>query len=409
MTPLWLAIPLLVLATLSLGLAVYWTVASVKILQNLRRLPTARDGVGLIAEHPARDPVCVVVPAHNEAARIAELIASLRAQRGVELRVVLALDRCTDGTAEVCRRAIGGDARFELVEIAECPADWAGKVHAVWAGVTRSAGARDAGYLLCSDADCRFEPDAIAASVALLEARGLGLLSLFSTLTSRSWYERLVQPAAAFELARQYPLLRANEPDPAERRPFANGQFLLFTREAYDRIGGHESVKGELLEDIALSRAIARAGLGGGLLLAGGMVRCAMYDTWAAFRRGWKRIYTESANRRAERLVSNGWRLRLVGAGLPAAAVACFALAHFVPTADQPLRAVVQLAPELGLIAWLVGTLLAYLPAGAKWWAAPLHPFGAWATGGLLIQAGRDLKRGMPTSWGGREYARPVR
>ena len=201
------------------------------------------------------------VPAHNESRVIAGLIRSLRTETYPQLRVVLALDRCTDDTASLARAGIAGDARFEIVEIDLCPADWAGKVHAVHSGVTRSRGAQNAEYLLFVDADTVFEPGCIAASLALMRQSKLDLLSLLSTLTHDTWFERFVQTAAAFELMRQYPLTRAN--GLRDRRAFANGQFMLFTRNAYDAVGGHAAVNRALLEDLALARLIDRSSLQG--------------------------------------------------------------------------------------------------------------------------------------------------
>jgi hypothetical protein len=87
-------------------------------------------------------------------AQQSRVIHSRRSLRAETIRIcgsMLALDRCTDDTAALARVEIGDDARFELVEVDFCPPDWAGKVHAVHAGVTRSARA-DAAYLLFADA-----------------------------------------------------------------------------------------------------------------------------------------------------------------------------------------------------------------------------------------------------------------
>ncbi len=196
---------------------------------------------GSLPLDPPTGRVCVVVPAHNESRVIAGLVRSLRAETYPDMRVVLALDRCTDDTASLARAEIGDDRRFEIVEIDACPPEWVGKVHALHAGVTRSRGAADADYLLFADADTSFAPGCIAASLALMRERKLDLLSLLSTLSFDTWFERIVQPAATLELMRQYPLTLANAA--TDRRPFANGQFMLFTREAYEDIGGHEAVK----------------------------------------------------------------------------------------------------------------------------------------------------------------------
>ena len=382
--------------------AVVWAKVWAGIEQSVRGVPTLRLGLSLAAADAPTGRVCVVVPAHNESRVIAGFVRSLRAETYPQLRVVLALDRCTDDTATLVRAGIAGDARFEVVEIDSCPATWAGKVHAVHAGVTRSLGARDADYLLFADADTIFEPGCIAASLALMRQRKLDLLSLLSTLTHDAWFERVVQTAAALELMRQYPLTRANGLKPW--RAFANGQFMLFRRDAYDAIGGHAAVNGALLEDLALARLIVHHRRKAGVFFADGLFHCCMYANWMQFRRGWKRIYTEAANRKASRLSSSARLVRVVGTVLPLWTLGCGVFGAFLL-----LNHIRAGWPLLGI--WLVATLIwlgslvrVVAVARAPVWTAPLHVVGAWLTGGLLRNAANDLRSRRPTQWGGREY-----
>lgn len=387
-------------------LLVYWTAVIYQIVRTTRELPTARAGVAAADAKPPTEKVCVVVPAHNEAGTIAGLIASLKAQDYDRLRVVLALDRCTDDTRGVAERAIDRDPRFEIVEIDSCPDDWAGKVHAAWSGYQRSAHAQHAEALIFTDADTSFDPRCVRACLALARQRRLDMLSLFCTLTTETWFERVVQTAAGFELARQYPLLRANMEDHRRRRPFANGQFMLFDAGAYRAIGGHEGVKDALLEDIAFARAIAASHMRGGLLLAEGMVRCRMYDDWKQFRKGWKRIYTESANREPRRLRSYAWRSGLLGLGLPMMALAGLVLA--LTMGDPPTRWGAGGVLAASLVVWLAGLVAVYRGSGARTEDVVFFPIGAWLVGSIYREAWRDLITGKPTSWGGREYVRPI-
>ncbi len=399
----------LVLMLAPIALVIYWGAGLVKVARTRRKLPTARDGIGIADESAPTGRVCVVVPAHNEAGKIGRLVESLRAQDYDDLRVVLALDRCTDQTEREARDAIGGDERFEIIEIDDCPEGWAGKVHAVHAGVTRSVGARDADWLLFTDADTSFHPSCVRATLAIARRRGDGLLSLLSTLTDASWFERVVQPSCGLELVRQYPPLKASDPDAKARRAFANGQFMLFERGVYDRVGGHEGVRDELLEDIALSRRVKDAGAGASMLLADGMLSCAMYDDWAEFRKGWKRIYTEAANRKAGRLRKHAWHVRLMSSVLPGLALVCVGLGVWHAAEGRSWGLVCVGVGALGFSLWLaVMGASARGGGGSRAWA-PLSAVGSWFTGSILLEAARDLERGRPTAWGGREYERRAR
>lgn len=406
----WLhSIPLVMVTASSACMGVFWGLGLLRIVRTSRALPTARDGIALSEQQRDHTPsVCVIIPAHNQQDHIASLITSLARQDYPAMRVVLALDRCTDGTAERAGAAIAGDQRFEVIEIDACPDDWAGKVHAVWRAVQHSDG--DAEYLLFLDADTTLHPRCIRATVALATRRRLDLLSLLSTLTNDRWFERLVQPAAGLELIYQFPMLRANAI--GSERPFANGQFMLFRRDAYQRIGGHESVKGELLEDLALAGRIASAKLSCGVLLADGMIVCGMYDSWSRFRHGWKRIYAEAARCRVRRLNRWAMRQRIVATVLPIAAAAHVPIAIFVgwgglaPVWLAAAGASVSLA---ALAIWLGVIVAVYRLSGVPVIYAPGYVVGGWLVASILSEAARDLAHGTPTTWAGRTYARTSR
>lgn len=386
----------------SLALLAVWSVGLHRLVQTMRRVPMASAGLRLA---PASPPVrvAIIIPAHDEAAHIAGLVASLKEQDYPELRVVLALDRCTDGTPGAARDAIGDDRRFEIVEIDACPEGWAGKVHAAHRGVRDSRGASGADILIFADADCVFHPGCVRSTTALMTSRRLDLLSLLSTLTHDRWFERLVQPAATLETVTQYPLLRAARS--TDRRAFANGQYMMFTREGYDAVGGHEAVRGALLEDLALSRLIAAADRPAALILADGMVTCRMYGSWGEFVRGWKRIYIELANHRVGRLFRSAWRTRATGTLLPLAAAASVAAGAADPgELGLPWRAAGVALGGGALLVMAIVVAALYRLGRTPLWCVPLFVPGSWLVGSILAGAARDLRRGRPIRWGGREY-----
>lgn len=419
--PLPAAIPLILLCVLCAAASVYYGVVLARTLRAARTLPTPRDGLALPTPPGGWPRVCLVVPAHNEEQTIEPLARSLAAQDYPRLRIVFALDRCTDATEQVVRRVFAApgqvadsgqgrlDTRVEIVTIASCPDDWSGKTHAAWRGVQDSSGARDAAYLLFADADTEFHPSLVRATVALAISRGIDLLSLLSLLSHEHWFERLVQPAAGFELVRQYPLDMVNR---AERpRAFANGQFMLFRRGLYDDIGGHERVKSELLEDIAFARHLDRVKKSmpsrWAVFLSGGMLRCRMYRSWEAFQRGWKRIYSEASLRQPAQMREWAWRNRAVGSALPLTGpLALIAGAGTLAWGDTPLGTWLLALGAAACLACGVALARVYRDQGLPAWRALTYPVGAWMTSALLSQAAHDLESGRKTVWAGREYAR---
>lgn len=392
----------LVFLTLAVLLLAYWLVADARIWRTVRRLPTVRDALGFEEAQDPVERVCVVVPAHNEERGIEQMVRSLAAQDYPSLRVVLVLDRCTDRTRELAEAAIGGDERFEIIDLEECPADWAGKVHAIWNGYTRSRGARDADLLLFTDADTVFHPSLVRASVALLKRRRLGMLTLWSTLAVHAWFERVVQPACGLELMYQYPLGPANRA--SNRRAFANGQFILFTREAYEAIGTHQSVNSAVLEDMALAREVAARDIPAGVFLADGMLVVRMYPSWQAFRTGWKRIYIDCAKFKPRRMRKHALRIWIVSILGPLGAVGVVFLALLAPPEEPWLRWLGLAVGAAATLLWLTTTMIIYRLGRFPLWAAPLHPFGAFQVTRILGGAARELERGDPVRWGGREY-----
>jgi len=380
----------------------WWGAIWARVEHSLWVIPTLRLGEKLASTNPPTGKVCVIVPAHNEDSVIASLIRSLVSETYQEMRVVLVLDRCTDNTALLARAEIAGDIRFEVFEIDVCPADWSGKVHALHTAVTRSRGAEDAEFLIFADADTLFSPGCIAAALALRHHRNLDLLSLLSTLTYDTWFERVVQLAAAFELMQQYPLTEANAL--VDRQAFANGQFMLFKRDAYDAVGGHAAVRNALLEDLALARLVAANRLVAGVFVAAGLFHCRMYADWQEFRRGWKRIYIEAACRNIRALSLSAWRVRWLGTILPtwtflAGTAGALIIAHSARIGWAMLG-----LSMLALLSWAAALIRLTMVARAPIWTAVLHIVGAWLTANVLDEAASDLRSRKPTSWGGREY-----
>ncbi len=415
MTPLSAVIFSYVLLALAGACGAYYGVVRGRAAMIARRQPTLYHGIEEEGPVGGWPDLCVVVPAHNEERGIGDHAATLLAQEYPgELHIVWALDRCTDRTREILEEAIanaGPEAPAStIVEIDACPDGWAGKVHAVHAGVLGSPHAQHADLLLFADADTTYEPLALRAAVAMKHLLGVRMLSLLCTLTHRQEFERRVQPAAGFELVRRFPLDRVNRPERGLR--FANGQFMLFDRAAYDAIGGHEAVKNALLEDLQFARLLRHPNhdMRIAVLRADGVVRCKMYEDYASFRKGWKRIYTESMHRKPGALRSAGIRLRLVGSVLPFMTIACSGggLGAFVFLRDPPLGISMLLMGVLGRLLYFGAMARIYKLQGAPVGDVRWYPVGAWKVGGILLEAARDLREGNPTEWGGKSYARPV-
>ena len=210
---------------------------------------------------PTPRSVVAVIPARDEAACVGRAIASLLSQRYPgEFRIVLVDDHSSDGTAAVATAA-AGDAgaadRFTVAAAKPLPPGWTGKLWAVSQGI-EIARRFNPDYLLLTDADIEHAPTNVADLVARAEQGGYDLVSLMVRLNCRSLWERLLIPAFVFFFFKLYPPRWVA--DPMRRTAAAAGGCMLIRPAILDRIGGIESIRGEIIDDCALARRVKSIG-----------------------------------------------------------------------------------------------------------------------------------------------------
>jgi glycosyltransferase involved in cell wall biosynthesis len=347
---------------------------------NLRVLRTPSTRPAAVAER-----VSVLVPARDEAGRIGACLAALLASVGVQdLEVLVLDDGSTDGTAEIVRAA-AVDARLRLIEEGgqPLPDGWLGKP---WA-CARLAAAATGSVLVFVDADVVVEPHGISASVRLLRDAGLDLVCPYPRQEADGLLPRLVQPLLQWSWATTLPL-RVAERSPRESMAAANGQLLVIDAHAYARAGGHDAVRGDVLDDVALLRAVKRSG-GRGVVADGTHVAtCRMYDSGAELVDG----YTKSL-----------WSA-FASPTRAAAAVAGLSWLYVVP-AVAALAGPTGRARAWGAAGYAAGVtgraLVAHRTGGRVLPDAVAHPVSVTAFGALVAESWRRHRAGTLT-WRGR-------
>lgn len=204
----------------------------------------------LAPARPLQAPdVDVVIPARDEAESIEATLRSLLAQDYAgTLRIIVVDDGSSDGTGALAR-GVGG---VEVVTGAPRPPGWSGKLWAVQQGVAQSRAA----LVLLTDADIVHAPEHVSTLVAKAEA-GLDLVSEMVALRAESTAERALVPAFVFFFQLLYPFARVNAPG---RTAAAAGGTMLVRRAALERIGGIESLRGALIDDVTLATRIKQGG-----------------------------------------------------------------------------------------------------------------------------------------------------
>jgi glycosyltransferase involved in cell wall biosynthesis len=249
-------IPLAVLILALLGAVMYRNrLRQVEIVApRLMRLEPDREKS--TAEKPPT--ISVIIPAYNEAENIAECVTSVLEsadQETSELEVWVVDDQSTDRTwaiVETLQQALN-HPQLHALQGQPRPATevWMGKNWACTQGAQQATG----DYLLFLDADVRLQPGAIAAVLDQMQREPIDLLTLCPAVICSCLGEWLIQPLIIGLLATGYDFTAVNDPD--QEAAFAVGQFMLFRRSAYDTLGGHRAVAGEVVEDVELARLSA--------------------------------------------------------------------------------------------------------------------------------------------------------
>jgi hopene-associated glycosyltransferase HpnB len=327
--------------------------------------------------------VAVIVPARNEADVAGAAVRSLVAQNYPGgYHVFLVDDASTDGTAEAARLAAkqaGREEQLSVVEAGPLAAGWTGKLWALSEGLEQSA-SLGADYFLFADADIVHGPGNVAGLVERASSGGFDLVSLMAKLSCNSLSERALIPAFLFFFFMLYPpewILR-----PERRTAAAAGGCILIRAEALARIGGLAAIRGELIDDCALARAVKRSGGRIWLGPATGGTSLRTYSSWKQIEQMISRTAFTELRHSVALLVATIAALTVVFVAPPF-------LALFGP---RPIAAALGLGAWLLMSGTFVPTLRYYGRSGL--WALLLPPIslfyiGATAHSAMLYWRGR--------------------
>ncbi len=219
----------------------------------------------------------VIIPARNEEVSLGACLESLVSQTGIDFEIIVVDDNSTDRTREIA----ASFPNVKVIVAAPPPSGWTGKNNAVATGACQARGQ----WLLFTDADTVHLPGSLARCLKEANQQEAALLSYSPEQLVETFWEKAVMPVIFADLAQHY---RPSEvSNPQSSAAAANGQYILITREAYDAVGGHAAVAADLLEDVALARAVKRSGRKIFFRYGGDAVRTRMYRNFAQLREGW--------------------------------------------------------------------------------------------------------------------------
>ncbi len=322
---------------------------------------------------PQQTPaVTIIVPAKDEEAGIRRCLEAILAQDYPRFDVIAIDDRSVDRTGAILDELAADHPQLRVIHIqpGALPAGWLGKCHALHLGTQQATGE----WLFFVDSDVALSPHALKTALSIAIARKYDAVSILTRLECRSALERLMLPVLAGAWAVMHTISLTND-DARKDIAAANGQFFLIRRAAYDCVGGHESVKGQITEDVELMRRLKSQEFKTRFFMGSPLASTRMHSTLHQMFNGWARIYSGTARRRA-------WRI------LSAIGFIIVALFSVYPALGLGLHR----AMSGGGAAWLIaGTLhlllmTLYLALLYHWSGNPMrHALSAPASGSLLL------------------------
>ena len=353
------------------------------------------------ANHPL---ISIIVPARNEERNIRRCVESLLEQSYDNYEVIVVDDGSTDETPDILDHIVQSHPQSNRLWVLrlrdELPEGWAGKPHAIHAGVLESHGE----WLLFTDADTWHASNALQCAVNSATNTGSDLYTLYSAQELPSFWEKVMMPMAYLGITMMYPIKKVN--DPLSSIAIANGQFILIRRAVYDLLGGYArpELRDTLLDDRDLAYTVKQQGFHLKLEDGRDLVRVYMYRGLREAWKGWrKNAFLGSRGGVAFVL------LELIG--LPLVAVAPFLLPLVAwMSRNKLLRGKIVTSSEIGVAALFeLVPLLSYhisidKQLNVPWYYAFTYPLAASLFDCILAESAWRVLRRKGIDWRGRQY-----
>ncbi len=258
--------------------------------------------------NPPKSPplLSIMIPAKDEEGRIRACLQSALDQDYSNFELIAIDDRSTDRTGAIMDEMAAVDPRLSVLHIQpnSLAPGWTGKNNALFQAVRQARGK----WLLFVDSDVILEPTAASRSVTLCNAKDYDLFSVLPRLETHTPWEWILIPLCSAAAASMY-MISLNNVDKTKLGAFANGQFMMMKRTAYDAIGGHETVKDRFCEDTEIARLIKENGMRSRVAMGDQVCAVRMYNSLSNIIKGWSRIYYAARVGQMRHLLSAMWFL----------------------------------------------------------------------------------------------------
>jgi glycosyltransferase involved in cell wall biosynthesis len=362
----------MLLAIYSMVVTLGWVGLTVYILVNSGRVKHLKD---LPAEGGGTTPsVAVIIPVRNEEAEVEGALGSVLRLDYPYLQVLVINDRSTDSTPAILQRMADTHPGLSLLTITDLPDGWLGKNHALYQGYR----ATTAEWMLFTDADVLFAPQALKKAVRYAEERHLDHLVVMPEVTSPSTLFKAVMNTFALMLdVRQRPWAVSN---PKSGASIGIGAFNLVRRTAYEKAGTHTALSLRPDDDLKLGQRIKRTGGRADILYGNGEVSLQWYTSLGEFVRGLMKNTFSIANYNA-----------LLAFGFVLATLAVFVLPiplSLLWGSTGIILAAILLLSHIVLMSFKAGMK-------SKWWHGLMIPFAGGVMAYIItVSAFKTLRQG---------------
>ena len=232
--------------------------------------------------------VSVLIPARNEEKNIGNILGDLKKQPFMNIEVIVFNDQSEDRTYRVVQEFTRPDPRFRLINSDRLPEGWLGKNYACDRLASEAAG----DYLLFLDADVRISGNLIGDAISYSDRTLSDLVSIFPMQRIITTGEWATVPNMNYILVTLLPLILVRKTDFASLAA-ANGQFMIFRKDAYSQLLPHEKMKMSKVEDILIARYYKKNGKGVSCLLGDERISCRMYSDFSGAVNGFSKNVAE--------------------------------------------------------------------------------------------------------------------
>jgi chlorobactene glucosyltransferase len=391
----------IILIALLLISLLLWIIYLIRTLSSYRLIPNLSK---TIENKETKDFVSIIIPSRNEEHRIKKCIQTIKKQTYPYLEVII-VDDSTDDTVNVIKEIIKDDERFKIVKQKKLPNGWVGKSHAMQQGSKIAKG----DWLLFIDADTEHSKDAVARAVQHAINKKYDMLSVIPNIICKKIWEKIIQPIPIGFLIFITPVGKTN--DPKSKTTFALGPFIMIKKTVFEKIGGYETIKNRIGDDVEIAKLLKDSGYHIGLAHAKDQVNLRMYTSFGELWEGWsKNIFLGLVQRR--KIQSKIVQLLIVLIGvfvvsqmmiLPITAIV-FSAFFYLENNQVLWFNILVFSSIVWLLSNIIQTMVHYKYSIGRPFYSPFYFLGGIVTIGIFLNSAVKTFSKKGVTWKGRKY-----